>query len=88
MNLTADNGRMLYVPRGFAHGFQTLADETDVYYQVSECHVPEAERGLRWDDPAVAIDWPLPVEITSAKDATWPDLASTGAIRRAAARHA
>jgi dTDP-4-dehydrorhamnose 3,5-epimerase len=72
--LTAENGRMLYVPAGFAHGFQTLRDDTDVTYQVSHPYTPGAEHGLRWDDPAFAVAWPLPVAVISEKDATWPDI--------------
>jgi dTDP-4-dehydrorhamnose 3,5-epimerase len=72
--LTADNGLMLYVPKGFAHGFQTLTDDTDVTYQVSAPYAPGAEGGLRWDDPAFAIAWPRPVTSISEKDAAWPDV--------------
>jgi dTDP-4-dehydrorhamnose 3,5-epimerase len=71
-DLTAENGSMLYVPVGFAHGFQTLEDATDVAYQVSHPYTPGAEGGLRWDDPAFGIAWPLPVAAISEKDATWP----------------
>jgi dTDP-4-dehydrorhamnose 3,5-epimerase len=73
-DLTATNGRTLYVPAGFAHGFQTLQDDTDVTYQVSHRYTPGAEGGLRWDDPGVGIAWPLPVAVISAKDAAWPDV--------------
>jgi dTDP-4-dehydrorhamnose 3,5-epimerase len=74
VELTADNRRMLYVPRGFAHGFQTLEDDTEIFYMVSEFYTPEAEGGVRWDDPAFAVEWPLgpPTEI-SQKDQQWPD---------------
>lgn len=72
--LTADNGRMLYVPAGFAHGFQTLADDTEVTYQVSAAYAPDSEGGVRWDDRAFGIDWPLPVSVISDKDAAWPDV--------------
>ncbi|WP_111431617.1 dTDP-4-dehydrorhamnose 3,5-epimerase [Rhodobacteraceae bacterium DSL-40] len=71
--LTAENGRTLYVPVGFAHGFQTLADETHVTYQVSHPYTPGVEGGLRYNDPAFNIDWPLPVSVISEKDAAWPD---------------
>ncbi len=72
--LTAENRRMMYVPQGFAHGFITLADETEAFYLVSAFYSPEQERGLRFDDPAIGIDWPLqPVEM-SEKDRGWPDL--------------
>ncbi|MFU8897581.1 MAG: dTDP-4-dehydrorhamnose 3,5-epimerase [Roseinatronobacter sp.] len=72
--LTADNLKQLLVPSGFAHGFQTLEDDTEVSYLVSHPYTPEAERGVRWNDPAAAIEWPLdPTEI-SDKDRNWPDL--------------
>jgi dTDP-4-dehydrorhamnose 3,5-epimerase len=73
--LTAENGRMLYVPTDFAHGFITLENNTAVHYLVSEFYRPGAERGVRWNDPAFAIKWPRPVEVISAKDAAWPDFA-------------
>jgi dTDP-4-dehydrorhamnose 3,5-epimerase len=74
VELRGGDGRMFYVPEGFAHGYQTLADETEVFYLVSESYTPGAERGVRWDDPAFSIDWPL-VErrIVSEKDRGWPD---------------
>lgn len=74
--LTAENRHMLYVPEGFAHGFQTLADETEVFYQMAQYYHPEAARGLRWDDPALAIDWPECAErILSARDLEYPNFA-------------
>jgi dTDP-4-dehydrorhamnose 3,5-epimerase len=74
VELTADNRRALYVPEGFAHGYQTLADGTETLYQVSEAYTPAAEGGVRWDDPAFRIEWPLVEELTiSEKDRTWPD---------------
>jgi dTDP-4-dehydrorhamnose 3,5-epimerase len=75
VELTASNYTMLYVPEGFAHGFQTLEDDTEVVYQVSQFYTPGAERGIRWNDPAFQIKWPGPVETTSDKDANWPDFA-------------
>lgn len=75
VELTAHNRRALYVPPMFAHGYQTLTDATDVCYQVSEAYTPGAERGLRYDDPALGLAWPLPVRVISAKDAAWPLLA-------------
>ena len=72
VELTAENRRAIYVPRGFAHGYQTLAAHTEVLYQMSEFYSPDAERGIRYDDPALGIDWPLPVSVISAKDAGWP----------------
>ncbi len=70
--LSADNRRAMYVPEGFAHGLQTLCDDTEVFYQVSAFYAPQAEGGLRWDDPAIGIDWPLPVAQISDKDSAWP----------------
>lgn len=72
VELTADNRRAFYVPPYFAHAYQTLTDDTEVLYQVSGSYEPTAERGLRYDDPALGITWPLPVAVISAKDATWP----------------
>ena len=74
VDLTADNGRALFVPAGFAHGFVTLADETDVYYHMGDFYRPEAARGFRWDDPSIAIQWPIEPMIISAADAAYPDL--------------
>lgn len=72
--LSAENRVMLYVPRGFAHGFITLTDDAEVIYLVSAPYAPEHERGLRWDDPAIGIDWPrVPTEM-SDKDRNWPSL--------------
>jgi dTDP-4-dehydrorhamnose 3,5-epimerase len=74
VELTGENSRMLYVPEGFAHGYQTLADETETFYLVSEFYTPQAQRGVRWDDPAFAIDWPdTENRVMSEKDRTWPD---------------
>jgi dTDP-4-dehydrorhamnose 3,5-epimerase len=73
--LTAESRRQLYVPAGFAHGFQTLRNDTEVGYLISAFYVPEAATGVRHDDPAFAIDWPLPVSSISEKDLTWPDFA-------------
>ncbi len=73
VELTADNRRMFYVPENFAHGFQTLEDNTEVTYQVSQVYTPGAERGIRFDDPAFGIEWPLPVALISDKDRTWAD---------------
>jgi dTDP-4-dehydrorhamnose 3,5-epimerase len=81
VELTADNKRALLVPPYFAHAYQTLVDDTEVLYQVSGSYDPTAERGLRYDDPALAISWPLPVNVISAKDASWPLIAETDARR-------
>jgi dTDP-4-dehydrorhamnose 3,5-epimerase len=74
VTLSADTRRMLYIPREFAHGFQTLADQTEVEYQMSEFYDPDASRGVRWNDPAFGIDWP-PAEsrIMNDRDRTYPD---------------
>ncbi len=76
VELTADNHKMLFSPEGFAHGFQTLADNTEVFYQMSEFYHPEHARGVRWDDPAFGVEWPLPQPILSAKDRSYPFLES------------
>jgi dTDP-4-dehydrorhamnose 3,5-epimerase len=75
VQLTADNHRGLYLPAGFAHGFQTLTEDCEVQYLMGQVHVPEASRGVRWDDPAFAIDWPRPQgeRTMSEKDAAYPD---------------
>jgi dTDP-4-dehydrorhamnose 3,5-epimerase len=75
LELTESNDRLLYVPEGFAHGFQTLVGETEVSYQVSQVYVAEAERGVRWDDPAFAIDWPEAASgrVISTRDLSFPD---------------
>jgi len=71
VELTAENGRALYVPERFAHGYQVLADETETSYQVGEFYAPELEGGLRYDDPRLGLDWPLPVVEMSEKDRGW-----------------
>ncbi len=73
VELTADNRRMLYVPPGIAHGFQTLEDNTEVAYQISEFHHPECAKGVRWDDPAFGLTWPEPVRIIAPRDQRYPD---------------
>lgn len=80
VELTAANRRSLYVPPMFAHGYQTLVDGTEVLYQVSERYTPGMERGLRFDDPALGLSWPLPVTAVSAKDAAWPLLDRAEAV--------
>lgn len=72
VELTEHNYRMLYVPENFAHGFITLQPRTEVTYQVSQFYAPDAERGVRYDDPAFGIEWPVPVRVISEKDRTWP----------------
>jgi dTDP-4-dehydrorhamnose 3,5-epimerase len=71
--LTADNHRALYVPEGFAHGFLTSADNSEVLYQMSEFYHPEAARGVRWNDPAFAIAWPGFPDVISDRDSSYPD---------------
>jgi dTDP-4-dehydrorhamnose 3,5-epimerase len=70
--LTAENRRSLYVPAGFAHGFQTLADDSEVLYQMSEFYHPESARGVRWNDPRLAIQWPVETAILSLRDEAFP----------------
>jgi dTDP-4-dehydrorhamnose 3,5-epimerase len=71
--LTAGNRDQLYVPQGFAHGFQTLSDDTEVHYLISACYEADAAGGVRYDDPAFGIAWPLPVSVIADKDRNWPD---------------
>lgn len=73
IELTARNRQALYVPEGFAHGFQALEDDTDVHYQISAFHSPEHVRGYRFDDPAFGIDWPVDPPLVKEKDLRWPD---------------
>ncbi|KAB8142425.1 dTDP-4-dehydrorhamnose 3,5-epimerase [Chloroflexia bacterium SDU3-3] len=75
VELTADNHRALYVPEGFAHGFQTLEDNSDVMYLVSQVYAPSAEGGVRYDDAAFGITWPLPIEMMNDRDLAWPAFA-------------
>lgn len=72
VELSAANGRQLYVPEMFAHGYVALEDGTEVTYQVGEFYTPGHERGLRFDDPALGIEWPIAVTVLSEKDAAWP----------------
>jgi len=71
-DLSQDNGSMMYVPRGFAHGYQALTDGAMAHYMVSAYYVPEAEDGLRYDDSAIGVRWRRPVSNISPKDASWP----------------
>jgi len=73
--LSADNHRMIYIPKDFAHGYITLEDKTELIYWMSQCHVPSAEEGIRFDDAGFKIEWPanLAVEVISEKDKNWPD---------------
>jgi len=80
VQLSSDNRRALFLPPFVAHGFQTLADNTEVLCQVSGPYEPTGEQGFRWNDPEFAIKWPLPVSVISEKDANWPLLASVGSL--------
>ena len=73
VELSARNRKMLYVPEEFAHGFQTLEDDTEVFYQMSQYYSPEHSRGVRWDDPAFGISWPPGERIIIERDRTYPD---------------
>ena len=74
IELTPDNYKMLYVPENFAHGYLSLTDDAEVFYQVSQFYVPSHERGVRWNDPAFGIDWPKKSDIViSEKDKNWAD---------------
>ena len=78
--LTAENGRMMYLPEGCAHGYQTLDDHTEMYYMTSEFYTPHAVSGVRFDDPAFKIDWPLAASVVSKQDLSWPPFQFEGAI--------
>lgn len=73
VELSAENYKMLFVPRDFAHGFVTLTDNVEVTYEVSEFYTPNSESGIRFNDPEINIQWPVEVTDTSEKDANWPD---------------
>jgi len=71
--LSAENRKMLYIPERVAHGLQTLEDETEVFYQISAFYTPESARGVRWNDPIFAIEWPPAERTLNTRDATYPD---------------
>jgi dTDP-4-dehydrorhamnose 3,5-epimerase len=75
VEISFENRRMLYIPEGFAHGFLTMEDDTEVFYQMSEFYAPECARGVRWNDPAFNITWPFGVTVISEKDAQYPNFA-------------
>ena len=75
VDMSAENRRMLYIPEGFAHGFLTMEDDTEVFYQMSEFYAPECARGVRWNDPVFNITWPLGVAVISEKDGQYPNFA-------------
>ncbi len=78
LELTEENCRMLYIPKGFAHGFQTLVDETEIFYQMSAFYHPDSSRGVRWNDPAFGVQWPETDRvILSDRDRLWPDYTDT-----------
>jgi len=83
ITLTAHNRTMLYVPEGCAHGFQTLEDDTEVFYQMAAAHEPKAADGVRWNDPAFGIAWPLAVTVISERDRHLPDFHAGDARWRA-----
>ena len=72
--LSAENRRALYIPQGFAHGFQTLSDDSELFYHMSAFYQSSSSRGFRWDDPAIGIRWPEPLTVISDKDQSWPPL--------------
>ena len=76
VTLTSENRTMLHIPKGFAHGFLTLEDDSEVHYQMSEFYAPECARGYRWDDPSFGIVWPGEVRVISEKDRSYPDFDS------------
>ncbi len=78
VELTAENRLMYFIPEGFAHGFQTLEDATEVFYQMTEFYHPECARGVRWDDPALAIHWPLPATHIAPRDQAFALLGTEG----------
>ena len=73
VQLDTKNRSMLFVPEGFAHGFLTLEDNTEVLYQMSEFYAPDSARGFRWNDPAFGIEWPMEIKVISDRDRTYPD---------------
>ncbi|MET3911279.1 dTDP-4-dehydrorhamnose 3,5-epimerase [Bradyrhizobium sp. S3.3.6] len=83
VNLSADNGRGLYIPERFAHGFVTLADDTELIYLISNYYSPGAEGGLSHDDPALAIIWPVEVRVISERDRAWKPYSEIGAELKA-----
>ena len=72
VKLTGNSDRMVYIPEGFAHGFQTLVDDAEVFYLMFESYSPDHARGVRWDDPALGIEWPIPDPIVSERDREYP----------------
>ncbi|HEX9142541.1 MAG TPA: dTDP-4-dehydrorhamnose 3,5-epimerase [Gaiellaceae bacterium] len=79
VELAAQNRLMLYIPTGFAHGFITLTDHTEMHYQMSKAYAPGSRRGFRWDDPTFAVEWPRQPSLLSAQDAAWPPFVASDA---------
>jgi dTDP-4-dehydrorhamnose 3,5-epimerase len=73
--LTAQNRHALYIPHGFAHGFQVLQDDTEILYMIDNDHVPGAAAGVRWNDPAIQVQWPEPITVIAQRDLIFPDWA-------------
>lgn len=69
--LSAESYKMVYIPEGFAHGFQTLDNDSEIFYQISQYYMPEYYRGVKWDDPAFNINWPLEISVISEKDSSY-----------------
>ncbi len=80
IELTAENFKALYVPEGFAHGYLTLEDDSEIYYHTSEFYHPESATGVRYDDPEFEIVWPIGIAVISGQDNEWPDFASRKAL--------
>jgi dTDP-4-dehydrorhamnose 3,5-epimerase len=74
IELTSDNHKMLYVPKGFAHGFLTLEDNSEIFYQMSDYFVPESARGIHWNDPSIGIKWPFIPSVISERDNSYPPI--------------
>lgn len=74
--LTSDNRRMIYIPKGFAHGFLTLTDNSEVFYMMSEFYAPGFGRGIKWNDPVLGITWPAEVRVISSQDQSYPDFST------------
>ena len=72
LELTSENHKMLYIPKGFAHGFLTLDDDSEIFYQMSDCFVAESAVGIRWNDPSIGINWPFTPSIISDRDNSYP----------------
>jgi dTDP-4-dehydrorhamnose 3,5-epimerase len=82
VELSAENGKQMYVPKGFAHGFMTLQPNTIAVYMADAYYTPDLEEGFRWNDPGLSVTWPLPATVVSKKDKTWPLLQDTDGLNR------